>query len=187
MTTATVGAVLVGGASSRSDKATLDIAGAPLAARSIGALTGNGLDVVVGATGTAASLAGRAVADLWPGRAGRRRAHRAARGLPRRRHLGGGHGVRPSRRHRGGGATAARRRRGQTRRRGHVRRSALFPNGVWPVALLRVWRRPSARAPTRSPSCSKGLDVVEVDGGAAFADADEPGISRTSCSFGAHE
>lgn len=68
---AVLGAVLVGGGSSRmgADKATLVVDGLPMAARAVAALHTAGISdvVLIGASGAHVDLPGRPVADAWPG------------------------------------------------------------------------------------------------------------------------
>ena len=176
-----VGAVLVGGTSSRmgSDKATLDVGGAPLGRRSVDALTGAGIDEVmlIGASESQASvLAGRPVDDLWPGEgpvggvltalhaaflAGARHVLCLACDLPAVTAVALGPLVAAIEPAQAVLATVAGR--------------PAFPNGVWPVAVLPALEDRFGDGASSFAELLDGIDVIEVEGGEAFADADEPG------------
>jgi molybdopterin-guanine dinucleotide biosynthesis protein A len=160
-----------------SDKATLDVGGEPLGRRPIDALVAAGLDVMlVGAREEHSALPGRAVEDLWPGEgpvgavltslhaaflAGSTAVVALACDLPAVTQeavqalvdaAGPRHVVI---------ATVDGRR--------------AFPNGVWPVALLPVLEDAFGEGADSFAELLAAVEVVEVDGGTAFTDADEPG------------
>jgi molybdopterin-guanine dinucleotide biosynthesis protein A len=175
-----LGAVLVGGASSRmgTDKSLLEVAGRPLGRRAVDALLGAGVTDVMLVGGDdrhAEALGGRAVSDLWPGEG-------PVGGLLTALHaafLSGGTEVvclacdlpaidaaalgaflssAPP------GAVVA-----------SVDEVACPPNGVWPVAMLPVLEDRFGDGADSFHDLLDGLEVAVVEGGPAFADADEPG------------
>ena len=176
---ALIGAVLVGGASTRmgADKASLDVGGSPLGARAFDALVGNGLEVMlIGAGDEHAALPGRSVDDLWPGEgpvgavltslhttflAGSTSVVILACDLP---------------------SVTAEAVRSLIDASGpkHVVLATVdgrraFPNGVWPVALLPALEDAFGEGADSFAELLATVDVVEVDAGTAFTDADEPG------------
>jgi molybdopterin-guanine dinucleotide biosynthesis protein A len=177
----TIGAVLVGGAGTRmgTDKSLLDVAGAPLGRRAVDALRGAGVDDVLligGDDRHAAALGGRAVEDIWPGEgpvgglltalhaaflAGGARVMCLSCDLPAVTSdaVGAVLGSTPA----GRASVVA------------VNGVAAPPNGVWPISLLPALEERFADGADSFRGLLDGLELPLVEGGRAFADADEPG------------
>lgn len=159
------------------DKATLEVDGAPLAARSIDALRAAGIDdvMLIGAGDHHRTLAGRAVEDLWPGEgpvgavltalhaaflAGATQVVCLACDLPAVDAEAVTSVVDAAvPRHVVVASVAGR---------------SAPPNGLWPVALLPALEDRFGDGASSFRELLDGIDVVEVER-AAFADADEPG------------
>ncbi|MEI2653674.1 MAG: molybdenum cofactor guanylyltransferase [Microthrixaceae bacterium] len=176
----TIGAVLVGGQSTRmgADKASLDVAGTPLGARSVRALEAAGLTdvMLVGATAAHGGLGGRVVEDLWPGEGP---VGAVLTALHAAFLVGATHVVCLACDLPAVTADAVRPLLDVV----EARQAVLVavdgrpapPNGVWPVALLPALEDRFGDGASSFRELLDGVDVLEVDGGAAFVDADEPG------------